>query len=207
MFRPDGARRGVQDRRRVKPDVTALRGAGKATAARDGGIDIALGDAAEPVRSRRDPQWGVVVRYGIEMDAHRQHRVEQGEGRIDMGDAGLDRPGAEAGRLAAFAHCDGAVLCQPCAQLVAALLSNWTARTGGAAGPRRSAARRPIGPVSSSNAARPGMSCRRRPAWSAGRPASTDSRSGKTARAAPGKSADPCCSIVSWTKDTDAGVN
>src|SRR3569623_3741186 len=104
MFRPDRARRGVQDRRGVKPDVTALRRAGKATAARDAGIDIALGDAPEPMRSRRDQLWGVVVRYGIEMDAHRRHRVEQGEGRLDMGDAGLDRPGAEAGRLDAFAR-------------------------------------------------------------------------------------------------------
>lgn len=110
MARVGGGVGGVEDRGGVEPDVAASGEAGMGAAGGDESGDIAFGNAAVAVGAGRDQQRGIVRIDGVEMDAQGQHPIEQGLRRGDMLDAGLERPEAEAGRVYALLHGDGAVL-------------------------------------------------------------------------------------------------
>lgn len=100
----------MEDGRSVEPDVAALREAGDGAAAIDHGRDIAFRDATMAVGAGGDEQRRIVGVDRIEMEAQRDHAVEQGLRRGDMLEAGFDRPGAKAGCFDALTHGDGAVL-------------------------------------------------------------------------------------------------
>lgn len=76
----------------------------------DQGGHVGFGNAAVAMRSEGDEKRRVVDIDRIEMQAEREHPVEQRLGRSDMLDAGLRGPWAEARGFDATLHGDGAVL-------------------------------------------------------------------------------------------------
>jgi len=100
----------VKDGRGVEPDVAARREAGDGAAAIDHCRDITFRDAAMAVGAGGDKQRRIVGIDGIEMDAQRDHAVEQGLRWGDMVQARLYGPGTKASCFYPFAHGDSAVL-------------------------------------------------------------------------------------------------
>jgi hypothetical protein len=74
----------MNDRGGIDPNVSGRCKARPRATLRDRRLDLRLRQAAEPVRSRRDQQRGIVRRHVVEMDPQRQHRLDHGEGRLDM---------------------------------------------------------------------------------------------------------------------------
>ena len=110
MARGCGSVGGVEDRRGIEPDVAAFCEAGMSAVPGDMGGDFAFRDAAVAVGAGCDQERRIICIHRIEMEAQRQHAVEQRLRRGDVLDARLDGPWAEARRVVAFDHGDGAVL-------------------------------------------------------------------------------------------------
>lgn len=83
----------MSDRGGIGPKVTSRCKAFADYALRDDSIQIAFGDAAQPVRTPYNPQRRIVLRDIIEMNAQRHHRLDDVERWLDMLDTVLDRPG------------------------------------------------------------------------------------------------------------------
>ena len=101
---------GMDDRGRVQPNVAGVRQAMSRAVALRHVLQLADRDAAQAVRARHDKQRRVVLAAIVEVRAQRDHALENFKGRLDVEDAGLDRPRAEAFALDPFANGDGAVL-------------------------------------------------------------------------------------------------
>lgn len=67
-------------------------------------FDVIAREATFGVPSGHDPQRAIVGVAVVEMEANRQHGGKQARGRLDMRDAGLDRPRTPAHQVMAFSH-------------------------------------------------------------------------------------------------------
>jgi hypothetical protein len=88
-------RRGMQNRRRIEPDIAAIREASGDTASRNCCLDPILGDPAQPVRSGRHKERRIVLGHIVDVNPNRHHAFDQAEWRLDMLKPPLRRPRAE----------------------------------------------------------------------------------------------------------------
>lgn len=100
----------MKDRRGVSPYVARLGEAGVLDMGGGGGGDVSFGNRTKAMTAERDQQRSIILGHLIQVDAQRDHAVEQLEGRRDMLHRVLHRPWAETRQLDPSPHRDGAIL-------------------------------------------------------------------------------------------------
>ena len=101
---------GVEEERAHEEGIP---GAGDAGSGRE--LRAALRDGSgikqtRAMRAGKNAEGAIVYGAGIKVNSEREHAFENGARRLNVRDAGLEGPGAKAGKIMAMTHGDGGVL-------------------------------------------------------------------------------------------------